>query len=168
MATNVPVWQWALSSVLVPIVIGLGGAWLGHSLSLRKSRHEARLSVRRATYDQLLPALSDLVLSGERQIRFELHEFYGPEDEDRAHLKDEEWRDRYASAMECVRSVVARGQLAASKQVLDALNDYVKETASLMEDWNSGTSDFLDIYERDLAASKKVQARVQKAIPHEM
>jgi len=168
MATGVPIWQWTLSSVLVPIVIGLGGAWLVHGLSLRATRQQARLVEHRATYERLLPALHDLVLMTERSVRLEMHEFYSQQEEDRERDLDDMWRDRYSKAMGAVHDVIARGELAASKKVVRALDEFLAADQATSDEWKRGTHDFLSIYERDAAAARRARDEIRKAVAAEV
>ena len=127
MAADVPLWQYLVSSVAVPILVGLVGAWIGYKLSLRRTRVETRMLERRVTYAELALALSDLAEYDLRALRLLYGEFRSQAAVDHEHEQDDSWELRRAAALKVVRSILARGQLAASKPILEALQSFMDE-----------------------------------------
>jgi hypothetical protein len=121
-----PAWQWALSSLLVPVVVGMAAAALTHFLSLRKTRAELRITSRRLTFEELLPALGTLHEADARDVRLAYHEMGSQAGEDRERQAAEEWLSRRLAALEVIERVRLRGQLGASAPVLAVLDELIE------------------------------------------
>jgi len=167
MAAGIPLWQWAATSVLVPIAIGVGSAAFGYALSLRKARFDLRLVDRRRSYNALLPSLAELVAYDSRALRLAYHEFGSQAAEDRARESDAEWAERYATAMTVINGSRAKGELGSSRQVLDALNSLADERERIRQGVIGDTLEFVDAHEMDAAASLAALDAVQKAVARE-
>jgi hypothetical protein len=158
---------WIVTSVAVPVGIGLGSAFIGYTLSIKKTRVEARIAARRATYEQLLPALADLVASDALEVTLAIHEYPSEAHEDRARAKRDEAFAKRTAAIETIDSVVLRGQLAASSPVLDALRDLRSNLDDTRAAFMSESVDYVDALEADLSASRRALAAIQAAIDDE-
>jgi hypothetical protein len=165
---GVPWWQWALSSVVVPIMVGLAAAYAGHSLSLRRSRVETRLIEHRTTYEELLPALYDLVESDTRWVRSAYHDYGSQVAEDRARESDEEWADRRRTAMATVQRVLRRGELGVSRAVLASLQAIDDRHSDIAGRYNREELDYVDALEEDAESSRRALDEVREAIKHEV
>jgi hypothetical protein len=167
MVAGLPWWQWALSSVLVPLVIGLSAAYVGHSLSLRKARFELRIVERRTTYEELLPALTDLAAYDARFVRLAYHDFGGQAVEDRERAADDDWARRRRAAIAVIERVIVRGELGASRTVLDALETLLSDRARTRREFNSEELEYVDAVETDAASSKRALEAIHKAVSRE-
>jgi hypothetical protein len=121
-------------------------------------RLETRILERRATYAELLLALSDLWEYDLRALRLLFGEFSSQAAVDHEQEQDESWEQRRAAAVKVVRSVMARGQLAASQPILEALQSFMdkrKRTSDSMT-----PQDFADDLETMAETSGETYKRV--------
>jgi hypothetical protein len=168
MIAGVPWWQWALSSIAVPIVVGLAAVYAGHFLALRKSKVETRLIEHRTTYEEVLPALYDLVESDARYVRSVYHDYGSQAAEDKASELDGEWAARRRAAMATVQRVLRRGDLGASPAVLSALQAIDDRHMDIASRYSSEGLDYVDAIEEDAASSRIALEEVRKAIKREV
>jgi len=156
--------QWFLGSVLVPIVIGVGSAVATHSLAVRKTRLELRLVERRKSYEVLLPAIADVVAYDQRELRMAYHEFGSQAAEDRAYADQDDWKVRHAAAMSVIQNVIAKRELAASPNVLKALDSLLADYSRIGPEETPGWPDAAELYAE---ASLKALDAIRKEIARE-
>ncbi|MDZ4179204.1 MAG: hypothetical protein U1E29_08235 [Coriobacteriia bacterium] len=156
--------RWLFASVAVPIVIGVGSAIATHWLSLRKTRLDLRMTERRKSYNELLPALADVLAHDQRQLRCVYREFGSQQAEDAARATDEEWNLRHSAAMTVIRAVIAKRELAASTGVLKALDSMMDRYSKVDPSthcWDDACEAFL---EATLAAVDEVRKEVAREV----
>lgn len=167
MSGQVLSWQWFAASVAVPIAIGIGSALATHSLAVRKARLDRRLLDRRKSYDALLPALADVVAYDQRELRLMYSYSENQQAEDRARAADVEWRARHDAAMSIIRGVVARRELAASSNVLEALDSLLTEYSRIEDSLEVEAPSWQDACEMYAVASLAALDSVRKAVARE-
>ena len=166
MISGVPWWQWALSSVLIPIILGLGAAYLGHYLSLNKARYDLRIVERRTTFDELIPALAELAASDAREVRSAYHGFGSEAEEDKARAADAEWANRRRAAITVIERVLIKGELGASPAVLNTLNALMAQRSATARNYHEDF-DYFHALETDAEASQKSLDAIRKAMAKE-
>lgn len=155
--------QWWIASVVVPIVIGTSSAIATHWLALRKTRHELRITERRKSYNRLLPALADVLAYHQREL-LQLHGGgHGRQAED-AHAEDDQWSYRRMAAMEVIRDVIAKGELAASAGVIDALEIMMDQYSEIDPDTHGWSDACEALFEITLSAVDAVRGEVAREV----
>ena len=163
MADQAIIVEWLIASVAVPIAIGVGSAVATHSLAVRKARLDLRLVDRRKSYNERLPALAEVVAYDRRQLRSIYHEYSSQESEDLARAQDDERAARHSAAMSVISDVVAKRELAASTNVLKALDELMAEYSHV----DPQTHSWGEACEAFAAASVSALDAVRKEIARE-
>lgn len=120
-----PWWVWAISNIVVPVVIGLGSALLGYISSVKQVKSQLSIVERRAVYNDLTIALADLAAAFE----FYFREAYNQGEANAA--RGEEWKTRQLAAGEVLEKVRVNGTLAASSRVLAILGGLTARKAEI-------------------------------------
>lgn len=167
MVAGVAWWQWLLASLVVPVVVGLGSAYIGHVLQLRRARFDLRIVSHRATYETLLPALDDLVAYEDRWVRRVYSDYPSQAAMDMDLELDNHWESRRHAAWTVIEGVLLRGELAASRAVIAALEQARTEHATIRQALSDEDLDYPDAVEAAAASSRKALAAVRRLVDRE-
>lgn len=121
---------------------------------------------RRTTYEQLVPALSDLAAYDSRALRLLYGEYSSQAALDHERESDEQWALRRQASIDIVQGVLARGQLAASKQILEMLRSYMDERMRISGSMHP--NDFADGLEKMAEASREAWEAVSSVVAREV